>query len=116
MKIFAKLSVCQMNKALYQPFDGLLAIGTLLDCWGRPHPTLEKHVYKAGNSSKNSVHDGIKPFIGKKCDKIFVKKSSFFNLSRARYSAHFDTKLSSIVIHWPPPGASLACVYQYRLV
>ncbi|KRY47985.1 hypothetical protein T03_13879 [Trichinella britovi] len=34
--------------------------GTLLDCWGRPHLTLEKHVYKAGNSSKNSVHDGIK--------------------------------------------------------
>ncbi|KRZ90686.1 hypothetical protein T08_7450 [Trichinella sp. T8] len=34
--------------------------GTLLDCWGRPHPTLEKHVYKAGNSSKNSVHDSIK--------------------------------------------------------
>ncbi|KRY44195.1 Brix domain-containing protein F44G4.1, partial [Trichinella britovi] len=27
---------------------------TLLDCWGGPHPTLEKHV------SKNSVHDGIK--------------------------------------------------------
>ncbi|KRX63612.1 hypothetical protein T06_13927 [Trichinella sp. T6] len=24
-------------------------------------------------NSKNSVHDGIKPFIGKKCDKIFVK-------------------------------------------
>ncbi|KRX83587.1 hypothetical protein T06_10707 [Trichinella sp. T6] len=66
-----------------------------MDCWGRPHPTLEKHVYKAGNSSKNSVHD---------------------DLSRARYSAHFDTKLSSIVIHWPPPDASLACVYQYRLV
>ncbi|KRY53010.1 hypothetical protein T03_3958 [Trichinella britovi] len=41
-------------------------MGTLLDCWGRPHPTLEKRVYKAGN------------------------------LSRARYSAHFDTKLSSI--------------------
>ncbi|KRX70131.1 hypothetical protein T06_2641 [Trichinella sp. T6] len=31
-------------------------------------------------NSKNSVHDGIKPFIGKKCDKIFVKKSSFFTV------------------------------------
>ncbi|KRX12777.1 hypothetical protein T07_838 [Trichinella nelsoni] len=29
-------------------------------------------------SSKNSVHDGINHFIGKKCGKIFVKKSSFF--------------------------------------
>ncbi|KRX77057.1 hypothetical protein T06_5680 [Trichinella sp. T6] len=61
---------------------------TLLDCWGGPHPTLEKRLKSW--ESKNS------PFIGKKCDKLFVKKSSFFNLSRARYSAHFDTKLSSI--------------------
>ncbi|KRX33819.1 hypothetical protein T05_14781, partial [Trichinella murrelli] len=28
-----------------------------------PHTTLEKHVYKAGNSSKNSVHDGINFFL-----------------------------------------------------
>ncbi|KRZ84118.1 hypothetical protein T08_12959 [Trichinella sp. T8] len=90
--------------------------GTLLDCWGRPHPTLEKHIYKAGNSSKNSVHDSINPFIGKECDtffffsscglsfvqfvKQFVEQAKFVKqialLYRARYSAHFDTKLSSI--------------------
>ncbi|KRZ90195.1 hypothetical protein T08_8072 [Trichinella sp. T8] len=38
------------------------------------------------HSSKNSVHDGIKFFL--RVDLVF----------RARYSAHFDTKLSSIVI------------------
>ncbi|KRX51948.1 hypothetical protein T09_6889 [Trichinella sp. T9] len=77
--------------------------GTLLDCWGRPHPTLEKHVYKAGIFSSCGL-----------CFVKFVKQIT--NLSITRYSAHFDTKLSCIVIHWPPPGASLACVYQYRLV
>ncbi|KRY42092.1 hypothetical protein T01_16043 [Trichinella spiralis] len=39
-------------------------------------------------SSKNSVHDGIKPFIGKTYDKS--------HLSTTCYFAHFDTKLSSI--------------------
>ncbi|KRX83558.1 hypothetical protein T06_14854, partial [Trichinella sp. T6] len=69
--------------------------GTLLDCWGRPHPTLEKHVYKAGNSSKNSVHDSIKFFSS--CGLSFVKfVKQITNLSIARYSAHFDIKLSSI--------------------
>ncbi|KRY11167.1 hypothetical protein T12_10669 [Trichinella patagoniensis] len=65
--------------------------------WAPPH-------YK--KNSKNSVHDGIKPFIGKIYDKSFFFSScglSFVkfvkqitDLSRARYSAHFDTKLSSI--------------------
>ncbi|KRY45355.1 hypothetical protein T03_17922 [Trichinella britovi] len=69
--------------------------GTLLDCWGRPHPTLEKNVCKAGNSSKNSVHDGIK--FSSSCGLIFGKfVKQIALLYRARYSAHFDTKLSSI--------------------
>ncbi|KRZ52856.1 hypothetical protein T02_7173 [Trichinella nativa] len=42
---------------------------TLLDCWGGPHPTLEKNV-------------------GKKCDKIFAKKLSFFSF--------FSCELSSV--------------------
>ncbi|KRY37047.1 hypothetical protein T01_4636 [Trichinella spiralis] len=63
----------------------------LLDCWGEAHPTLEKHV------SKNSVHDGIK------CGLSFVKfVKEITVLSRARYSAHFDTKLSSIVFFLVP--------------
>ncbi|KRY45504.1 hypothetical protein T03_6532 [Trichinella britovi] len=62
---------------------------TLLDCWGGPHPTLENRV------SKNSVHDGIKFFSS--CGLSFVKfVKQITDLSRARYSAHFDTKLSSI--------------------
>ncbi|KRY25843.1 hypothetical protein T01_14189 [Trichinella spiralis] len=44
------------------------------------------------DSSKNSVHDGIK------CGLSFVKfVKQITNLSRARYSANFDTKHSSIV-------------------
>ncbi|KRX12645.1 hypothetical protein T07_808 [Trichinella nelsoni] len=107
-------------------------INPLMDCWVEPtpggifvrstkhrkvkmyvvgllgwaHPTLEKH------ATKNAVHDGIKPSIGKKGDSIFffsscglssakfVKKIA--DLSRARYSAHFDTKLSFIVIFLVP--------------
>ncbi|KRZ49288.1 hypothetical protein T02_12893 [Trichinella nativa] len=44
--------------------------------WAPPH--FRKPRVKSWNS-KNSVHDGIKHCIGKKCDKIFVKKSSFFS-------------------------------------
>ncbi|KRY17311.1 hypothetical protein T12_9802 [Trichinella patagoniensis] len=40
--------------------------GTLLDCWGRPHPTL--------NTSKKLGH-----FIGKKCDKSFSCLAEKFN-------------------------------------
>ncbi|KRX71505.1 hypothetical protein T06_9587 [Trichinella sp. T6] len=70
---------------------------TLLDCWGRPHPTLEKHVKKAWNSSKNSVHDSIKLFLS--CGLSFVRfVKQITELSRARYSAHFDTKLRSMFL------------------
>ncbi|KRZ87346.1 hypothetical protein T08_4198 [Trichinella sp. T8] len=61
-------------------------MGTLLDCW---------------DSSKNSVHDGIKFFSS--CGLSFVKfVKQITLLYRARYSAHFDTKLSSIVIFLVP--------------
>ncbi|KRX35378.1 hypothetical protein T05_6746 [Trichinella murrelli] len=47
------------------------------------------------DSSKNSVHDGIKFFSS--CGLSFVKfVKQITLLSRARYSAHFDTKRSSI--------------------
>ncbi|KRX68117.1 hypothetical protein T06_1613 [Trichinella sp. T6] len=47
--------------------------------------------------SKNSLHDCIKPFIGKKCDKIFVKKSSFFRsiLPKHLLTAYFCNKQTS---------------------
>ncbi|KRX69097.1 hypothetical protein T06_9535 [Trichinella sp. T6] len=46
-----------------------------MDCWGFFVRFTEHRKVK---SSKNSVRNGIKHCIGKKCDKIFVKKSSFF--------------------------------------
>ncbi|KRY39197.1 hypothetical protein T01_10631 [Trichinella spiralis] len=65
---------------------------TLLECWGGPHLTLKKHV------SKNSVHD-----VFSSCELSFVKfVEQITDLSRARYSAHFDIKLSSIVIFLVP--------------
>ncbi|KRY06279.1 hypothetical protein T12_5524 [Trichinella patagoniensis] len=64
-------------------------LNPLMDCWGGAHPTLEKHV------SKNSVHDGI---ICRVSFVEFVKQIT--DLSRARYSVHFDTKLSSIIFFW----------------
>ncbi|KRY15815.1 hypothetical protein T12_15903 [Trichinella patagoniensis] len=46
-------------------------------------------------NSKNAVHDGINFFSS--CGLSFVKfVKQITDLSRARYSAHFDTKLSSI--------------------
>ncbi|KRX56809.1 hypothetical protein T09_11635 [Trichinella sp. T9] len=49
-------------------------LNPLMDCWGGAHPTLEKH-----------------------CGVNFVKVvKQITDLSRARYSAHFDIKLSSI--------------------
>ncbi|KRX79391.1 hypothetical protein T06_7649 [Trichinella sp. T6] len=67
---------------------------TLLDCWGGPHPTLKKRV-KSWNSI-NSLHDGIKFFLCGLSSVKFVKQIT--DLSRARYSAHFDTKLQSIYL------------------
>ncbi|KRY16767.1 hypothetical protein T12_6162 [Trichinella patagoniensis] len=68
-------------------------------------------------NSKNAVHDGIKHFIGKKCDKSFFSSlcglsfvkfvKQITDLSRTRYSAHFDTKLSSIVIFFGSEKTSL---------
>ncbi|XP_003369993.1 conserved hypothetical protein [Trichinella spiralis] len=44
------------------------------------------------DSSKNSVHDGIKFFSSRGLNFVkFVKQITLLN--RARYSAHFDTKL-----------------------
>ncbi|KRX13061.1 hypothetical protein T07_5383 [Trichinella nelsoni] len=110
-------------------------INPLMDCWGRAHPRGLKlcdisfetirHILKKISmfqdflfglqnivNSKNSVHDGIKHFIGKKCDKILFFSSRGLNfvkfvkqitlLNRARYSAHFDTKLRSIVFFLVP--------------
>ncbi|KRY56707.1 hypothetical protein T03_8864 [Trichinella britovi] len=54
------------------------------------------NIVKLKDSSKNSVHDGIKFFSS--CGLSFVKfVKQIIDLSRARYSAHFDTKLSSII-------------------
>ncbi|KRZ49653.1 Receptor expression-enhancing protein 5, partial [Trichinella nativa] len=51
--------------------------------------------------SKNSVHDGIKFFSS--CGLSFVKfVKQITLLNRARYSAHFDTKLSSIAFFLVP--------------
>ncbi|KRX76110.1 hypothetical protein T06_14992 [Trichinella sp. T6] len=62
---------------------------TLLDCWGGPYP-LEK------NTSK-------KLGFFSSCGLSFVKfVKQITDLSRARYSAHFDIKLSSIVIFLVP--------------
>ncbi|KRX50952.1 Retrovirus-related Pol polyprotein from transposon TNT 1-94 [Trichinella murrelli] len=48
----AKSAVERLRKDGEQPSTSGITdtdtCGTLLDCWGRPHPTLEKHVYKAG--------------------------------------------------------------------
>ncbi|KRX33046.1 hypothetical protein T05_13239, partial [Trichinella murrelli] len=71
----------------------------VVDCWGGAHPTLEKHIVRL------TLHMMVS--YGKKCDKIFffsscglsfvkfVKQISLLN--RTRYSAHFDTKLRSIL-------------------
>ncbi|KRX35390.1 hypothetical protein T05_585 [Trichinella murrelli] len=57
-------------------------LNPLMDCWGGAHPILEKH---------------LKEFIFSWCGVNFVKfVKQITDLSRARYSAHFDTKLSSI--------------------
>ncbi|KRY21716.1 hypothetical protein T12_13136 [Trichinella patagoniensis] len=52
-------------------------------------------MFKGIHQSKNSVHNGIKFFSSRGLNFVkFVKQISLLN--RARYSAHFDTKLSSI--------------------
>ncbi|KRX69181.1 hypothetical protein T06_5364, partial [Trichinella sp. T6] len=71
----------------------MLALGTLLDCWGGAHHTLEKHVLKAG--IRRILYMMVSNLLlAKNATKVSLKN----HLSRARYSAHFDTKLSSIVL------------------
>ncbi|KRX33317.1 hypothetical protein T09_15708, partial [Trichinella sp. T9] len=43
----------------------------IVDCWGGAHPTLEKHIVRL------TLYMMVPN--GKKCDKIFVKKLSFFS-------------------------------------